>query len=126
MRNVLVVASLALAVVVWNGVSAQQEMLPRPGPGSGLTKVVGSVTIDALPDVHANQRGPWRVGVTDLPDVRVAAPWFLRDGSRYEITWTNGDQESVTIAATGSDGWIQVERTRWVNLGSARSVKALP
>ena len=50
MRNVFVIASLAgslaLGAMLWSGVSAQQEMLPRPGPGSGVSKVAGSVTID--------------------------------------------------------------------------------
>lgn len=133
MRNVIVIGSLALAVTVWSGVAAQQETQPRPGPGSGVTRVTGSVsieggvTVDQLPDVNAKQRGPWRVGVTDLPDVRLAAPTFVRAGGRYEITWTTGQTELVSVTAVATDGWVKVEhhRGRWINIGSARAVESL-
>jgi hypothetical protein len=132
MRNVLVFGSLAIAAIAWTGVAAQQETQPRPGPGSGVTRVSGNVSVsgtvsvDALPDVNAKQRGQWRVGVTDLPDIRVAAPAFVRKGGRYRITWTNGDEETVTVASQGSDGWIQVEAgARWLNLRNARVVDPL-
>ena len=130
MRNVLVIGSLAgslaLAAMLWSGVSAQQEMLPRPGPGSGISKVAGSVTIDEMPDVNAKQRGPWRVGITDLPEIQLAGLPFVRAGSRYEVTWSGGEKESFAVTAVGTNGWVKVEgsRSRWVNLSSARSVEA--
>ena len=126
MRIVLVVGSLALVAMVWPGLSAQQEMLPRPGPGSGLSKVTGSVTIDEMPDVNAKQRGPWRVGITELPEVHLAGLSFLRAGSRYEVTWPAGDKETLAVTAVTSNGWVKVDqRSRWVNLALARSVEAV-
>lgn len=132
MRNSLVFGALALAAVVWTGVAAQQETQPRPGPGSGVTPVSGNITVsgtvsvDALPDVNAKQRGQWRVAITDLPDVRVAAPSFTRKGGRYRITWTNGDEQTVTVTNPGANGWVQIEQAaRWLNLGNARSVEPL-
>ena len=133
MRNVIVIGSLALAATVWSGISAQQETQPRPGPGSGVSKVTGNVsidggvTIDHMPDVNAKQRGPWQVGITELPDVHVAGPRFVRAGGRYEVTWTTGQVEQVTVTAVASDGWVKVEhqRGRWINLRQARGVEAL-
>ncbi len=133
MRNVIVIGALALAATVWSGISAQQEMQPRPGPGIGVSKVTGSVsidggvTVDHLPDVNAKQRGAWRVGITDLPDVHLAGPPFVRAGGRYEVTWTSGQTELVSVTAVASDGWVKVEhhRSRWLNIGLARAVEAL-
>jgi hypothetical protein len=126
MRNVLVFGSLALVAVVWTGAAAQQEMRPRPGPGSGVTPISGSVGVTSLPPVDAKQSGEWRVEITDLPEVRVAGPSFLGKGRRYRITWTNGDEETVTVTSQGSDGWIQVEAgARWLNLRNARVVDPL-
>ena len=126
MRNVLVFGSLALVAMVWTGAAAQQEMRPRPGPGSGVTPISGSVGVTSLPPVDAKQSGEWRVEITDLPEVRVAGPSFVGKGRRYKITWTNGDEETVTVASQGSDGWIQVEAgARWLNLRNARVVDPL-
>lgn len=124
MRKVLVVGSLALAAMVWSGVAAQQqEMQARPGPGSGVTRVTGSVDIGEMPDVHALQRGEWRVGITGVPEVRVAGPAFIRLSGRYEITWQGGERESVSVAEVSANGWVRVANSRWVNLGYARSVE---
>lgn len=125
MRNVMVFGALAVAAAVWTGVSAQQEMLPRPGPGSGVTPIRGTVSIETLPDLEVKQRGDWRVGITDLPAIQIAPAPFLRRGGRYEITWPNGDQETVTVRATGADGWVQVGQKDgpWLNLRNARAVR---
>ena len=101
MRNVLVFGSLALVAMVWTGAAAQQEMRPRPGPGSGVTPISGSVGVTSLPPVDAKQSGEWRVEITDLPEVRVAGPSFVGKGRRYKITWTNGD--GVPHTATYKD-----------------------
>jgi hypothetical protein len=82
--------------------------------------------VTSLPPVDAKQSGEWRVEITDLPEVRVAGPSFLGKGRRYRITWTNGDEETVTVTSQGSDGWIQVEAgARWLNLRNARVVDPL-
>ena len=133
MRNVLILGFLAIAATVWSGVAAQQETLPRPGPGSGITRVAGSVSIDEMPDVNARQRGEWRVGVIGVSDVRVsgvaevriASPNFIRQGRSYEVTWPDGVKDSITIAEIGANGWFRVGRSRWVNLDQARSVAGL-
>lgn len=125
MRNVLILGFLAIAATVWSGVAAQQETQPRPGPGSGITRVAGSVSIDEMPDVNARQRGEWRVGITGMPEVRIASPTFIRQGGRYEVTWPDGVKDSITIAEIGANGWFRVERSRWVNLDQARSVAGL-
>ena len=39
MNKQLGVLAVAVATAAWVGLSAQQEMLPRPGPGSGITPV---------------------------------------------------------------------------------------
>jgi hypothetical protein len=106
--------------------SAQQEMLPKPGPGSGITTVTGSVSVTNTPGVRAAQEGDWHVAVLNTPSVRVTevpSPGFLRSGATYQITWVDGSKESVTISSVATNGWVEVERSRrWINLASARSI----
>jgi hypothetical protein len=120
------VVSLAAAGLLWVAVSAQQEMLPKPGPGSGVTNVSGSVSIANIPNVRAAQEGDWRVAVSNTPSVRVTevpSPGFLRTGATYEIVWVDGSRETVTVSSIATNGWIEVERSRrWINLSSARSI----
>jgi hypothetical protein len=125
-KSTMVLAACA-AVFLWVAVSAQQEMLPKPGPGSGITNVTGSVSIANTPNVRAAQDGDWRVAIQNTPSVRVTevpSPGFLRTGSRYEITWVDGTSEIVTISSIATNSWIEVERgRRWINLSSARSIR---
>jgi hypothetical protein len=118
--------SLSAAALLWVVVSAQQEMLPKPGPGSGVTHVRGAVDIANSPTVLASQEGDWRVAVLNTPSVRVTevpSPAFLRSGAGYEITWADGAKETVTVSGIAANGWIEVERgRRWINLSSARSI----
>jgi hypothetical protein len=119
--------SLSAAALLWVVVSAQQEMLPKPGPGSGVTHVRGSVEVANSPTVLASQQGDWRVAVLNTPSVRVTevpSPGFLRTGARYEITWADGAKETVTVSSIATNGWVEVERSRrWINLSSARSIR---
>jgi hypothetical protein len=122
------VATIGAAALLWVAVSAQQEMSPRPGPGSGMMNVsvtnTPSVTVANSPAVQ--QQGEWRVAINNTPSVRVTevpSPGFLRTGSRYEITWVDGTSETVTVSSIATNGWIEVERSRrWINLTSARSI----
>jgi len=128
MRMGVVTAAVGAAAVLWVGLSAQQEVLPRPGPGSGVTRVAGSIEVTNAPEVHAAQRGAWQVGINNVPTVRVAeigGPAFLQQGQRYELTWADGQVEAVTVTAAGRDGWIEVdsERRRWINLSSVRAIQ---
>ena len=121
------VLALGVAAVLWAAVSAQQqEMKPRPGPGSGITNVTGEVQVTNTPTVRASQQGEWRLAVESLPGVRITelpSPGFLRSGYRYEITWPDGSHETVTVDRIAGNGWIEVERgRRWVNVTSARSI----
>ena len=131
MRSSMIVVAVGAAVLLWVGVSAQQEMLPKPGPGSGVTRVTGEVEVANAPEVHASQRGAWEVAISNTPGVRVAetsGPSFLKKGLKYEITWGDGQVETVTVAGPGRDGWIEVEgprQPRWINLNSLRAVQAV-
>lgn len=124
MRVTVVTMAVAAAATIWVGLSAQQEMLPKPGPGSGITKVVGDVNIGNTPDVRVTELPPVRV--TEMPTVSIANPPFLRKGERYLLTWNDGSTEAVVVFDVGHDGWVQVEgqRLRWINLRLARSVEA--
>jgi len=129
MRDSIIVIGVGAVVLFWAGVAAQQEMLPKPGPGSGITRVTGAVEVSNAPEVHAAQRGAWEVSIGNTPRVRVAetaGPSFLKKGLQYEITWGDGQSEVVTIADAGRDGWIEVEgpRRRWISLASARAIQA--
>jgi len=131
-QKLTVVVALAGAGLLWVAVSAQQEMSPRPGPGSGIMNVTGSVSVTNTPAVTVanspavQQQGDWRVAINNTPSVRVTevpSPGFLRTGSRYEITWVDGTSETVTVSSIATNGWIEVERSRrWINLTSARSI----
>ena len=124
-------STLALAVItaafLWVVASAQQEMLPKPGPGSGVTNVTGSVSIANTPNVRAAQHGDWLVAIQNTPGVRVTevpSPGFLHTGARYEVTWLDGTSETITVSSIATNGWIEVERSRrWINLSSARSIR---
>ena len=136
MQKSTMVLAVSAAALLWVAVSAQQQdMLPKPGPGSGITNVTGSVsiantpnvTVANTPNVRAAQDGDWRVAIQNTPSVRVTevpSPGFLRTGSRYEVTWVDGTTETVTISSIATNGWIEVERSRrWINLSSARSIR---
>ena len=134
-KTFITVGALAIALVAWTHLGAQQEMLPRPGPGSGITGV--------------SQKGEWSVAISNTPSVRIAnpiqvrGPIFLTRGA-YRVTWPNGDAEMVTLIATAvetqrtgdrigerstelvTDGWVEVQsngRRRWINLMAARSIE---
>ena len=140
-KTFIIIGALALAVTTWTQLRAQQqEMLSRPGPGSGITR--------------AAQHGDWEVAISNTPTVRIATPFpvhlrgpvFLRNRT-YKITWPNGDVERVTMIAvpdqrpadrnadrlpersaeTMADTWAEVQsesgNKRWINLMAARSIE---
>jgi hypothetical protein len=115
MRIAVVAVALGIAGALWIGVSAQQDMLPKPGPGSGITKVTGAVNISNTPDVR----------VVDLPPLSLASPAFARKGGSYIITWPDGGTENIIVAEVGSDGWLRADggRRRWVNLRVAKAIE---
>lgn len=124
---------LASCAAVSLNVRAQQEVRSTPGPGSGRM----TVDVATIPVVQVAPAGEWRMTVANVPDVRVvntptvasAAPDFVRSGARYEITWSGGERETVTVSQAMPGGWIRVEggdRRRWLNVAAARSLEELP
>ncbi len=116
-------AGLALAATAWVAVSAQQEMLSRPGPGSGVTPV----RVVEEPVVRLAKGA--EVRVLDPVYVSVRPPAFLSKGRGLEITWPTGEVDRVTVVDVLDGGWIDVgssgEGTRVINLATARSVRTL-
>jgi hypothetical protein len=128
MHRPTLVTAIGAAVLLWAGVSAQQEVLPKPGPGSGITRITGAVEVSNAPSVHAVQQGGWEVAINNTPTVRIVetvGPSFLKQGRKYEITWDDGKAEVVTVAGSGRDGWIEVSGPprRWINLTSLRTIQ---
>lgn len=126
----LAAGAVIVATVLWTGIEAQQEVLPKPGFGSGVM----SVNVVNHPAVTAAQSGEWRVTVgnvatvrlAEAATVRVAGPLFAARGSRYTVTWAAGETETITVSDIAEDGWVRVENTgrqRWVNLRHARAVE---
>lgn len=137
-RTLIVAAALVLGIIAWSRAAAQQEMLSKPGPGSGITR--------------AAQHGDWAVSISSMPAIRIASgvqvrgPAFLRNRT-YKVIWPNGDEERVTIITVpdvratdrgadrlperspelSADGWAEVQTStgarRWINLMAARSVE---
>ena len=123
MRSSVITGALGIALMLWIGVSAQQEMLPKPGPGSGITRVSGEVNISNIPEVKISNIP--EVRVLELPPLSIASPPFARKGGTYTITWSDGGTENVIVAEVGPDGWVRAEaaRHRWINLRTARAVE---
>ncbi len=113
--------------------TAGQQTKERPGFGTGVVQVEGSVDVASIKTpvsvngtVNANQAGTWNVAVSNAPTVVVAAPGFLRTGGRYSVIWSTGESETITIASIGAGSWVRLTGTgeRWINLTTARSVTA--
>ena len=133
---------IVMATIGCLGVAAwAQQGQPRPGPGSGVVTVQGTVDIVNAPAVR--QEGDWKmslantpavtvantpaVTVANTPTVSLAPPEFVKTGGRYQIVWPSGETERISAAAVAAGGWIRVAGPeRWINLAQARSVAALP
>ena len=147
-KSFIIIGALAIAVTGWTQLGAQQqEMLSRPGPGSGITR--------------SAQHGDWEVAISNTPTVRVAntlpvhlrGPVFLKNRT-YKVVWPNGDEERLTMisvpdqrvadrsperpdrsperlpersAEAMADTWAEVQTAsgnrRWINLLAARSIE---
>jgi hypothetical protein len=131
-----VMAGVLIGAVAWTGASQQGQALP--GPGSGIVTVTGEVKLANRPVVEAMQQGDWRVAiantapvtVTNTPAVTFAIPFTLHKGGRYEIVWSAGERETVTVTDAGA-GWVlaefsgQMPGRRWLNLAQVRSILEL-
>jgi hypothetical protein len=123
----------AVTAVVAAFAVGQQQTQGRPGFGSGVVQVEGSVDVGTVKTpvsvngtVNANQVGTWNVAVSNSPSVVVAGPAFLRTGGRYSVIWSTGESETITIASLGSGNWVRLTgpAEQWINLTTARSVTA--
>ena len=126
--GILTAAISCFAIAAW----AQQGQ-PKPGPGSGVVTVQG--TVDIGNSLAVRQEGDWKmaiantpaVTIANTPAVSVAPPDFVKAGARYQIVWPSGETERIAAAAVGTAGWVRVAGPeRWVNLAQARSVTTLP
>jgi hypothetical protein len=125
---------IVMAVVACVGAVAwAQQGQPRPGPGSGVVTVQGTVNVANSPGVR--QEGDWRMAVVNTPSVTVAnspvvsiaPPAFFKAGLRYQIVWSSGETEQISAGPVGPDGWVRVAGAeRWINLAQVRSVTTLP
>jgi hypothetical protein len=117
-KGIMAWLAIVAAALVWIGVSAQQqEMLPRPGPGSGVVDVRGTVSLAGVSEVRL-------AGVPDVNIVHMPGPAFVKQGGRYVVTWPTGEQETVTVTAAAQGGaWVRVGTSRWLNLDAARAVE---
>ena len=129
MRTGLIAKGLAGAALVASTLAAQQTQ-PRPGPGSGVVTVEGTVDIRRMPAVAvtAAQQGEWRMAVSNTPTFVVSPVPFVRAGGRYQIIWSTGEREIVRVAQPEPGGWVKIVDSpdRWINLTTARSVAAVP
>src|SRR5262245_47564379 len=115
-----------------------QLVQPVPGPGSGIVTVAGSVNVANTPavnvantpSVNAAQAGDWKVTVANVATVVLRPPEFLRQGGHYDLVWSNGQRETITVVQIGSGGWggwVKVQtpdsRARWINIAAAASVE---
>ncbi len=136
MRTALgVVTGVIIGAAAWAGASPQVQP-SVPGPGTGIVTVSGDVRLANGTVVGAVQQGDWKVAVantapvtvTNTPTVALATPFTLFKGRRYELVWSAGERETVTIVDSGSAGWVLAESSaqsagrRWLNLSQVRSV----
>lgn len=132
MRIRLMVLTLAGGVLLCAAALAQQEVRPTPGLGSGMMTIRGTVDVETMPPVAAEQRGEWLVHVTNMPAVSAPGSEFVRNGARYRLFWAGGDTETIRVTSAGESGWVQVENPgggkgrRWINLAAARAIEEVP
>ena len=128
--KVLLIVGMCVTGALWAGVSAQQEMQARPGPGSGVM----NVNVINHPAVTAAQSGEWQVSltrpadvrITNNPNITVSNAYFLARGTAYRITWSGEERETVTVTEVGGGGWVQVQSAgarRWINVSIARVIE---
>jgi hypothetical protein len=125
---------ILMATIGCLGVAAwAQQGQPRPGPGSGVVTVQG--TVDVGNSLAVSQEGDWKMTIANTPAVTVAntpavslAPLaFVKAGVRYQVVWSSGETERIAAAELGTGGWVRVAGPeRWINLAQARSVATLP
>jgi hypothetical protein len=134
MRTKIAAGAVIAVVASYWAASTHGQVQSVPGPGSGMVMVQGEVDIRRLPAIDVGQRGDWKMSLASVADVRVVnAPTvvpvgltFLRAGSRYDITWSAGDRETIAVAELGSGGWVRATvggRQRWLNLSVARAIE---
>ena len=136
-RTHVLVVAFGVVAVLWVGLSAQQEMLSRPGPGSGVM----NVNVLNNPTVASAQAGQWVVTLGHIPDVKITndvrignTPTVIVRGPNvgvsrgtFLVVWTNGETERLALEFE-QDGWARVggsgtRPVRWINLHNVRSIE---
>jgi hypothetical protein len=101
------------------------QVQPRPGAGTGVVTVTGTVDLGEVPPLRTMQSGDWKVAVTNAPPAVRAPLGIVRVGGYYEVSWTTSEREVIRIEEIGPGGWVKgtvAQRGVWLNLDAARSV----
>jgi hypothetical protein len=101
------------------------QVQPRPGAGTGVVTVTGTVNLGDAPPLHTLQSGDWKVAVTNAPPAVRAPLGIVRVRGSYEVRWTTSERDVIRIEEIGPGGWVRGtvgERAVWLNLDAARSV----
>jgi hypothetical protein len=134
-KHIAIALVLSVIAMLWVATSANEPQRV-PGPGSGVVRVEGTVEIGNAPMVNATQNGPWKMSLTNVPDVRVVntaavslAPLdFIKTGKRYAITWPGGERDVIAVTQVTTGGWVRVQgagQQRWMNVSLARAVEEI-
>ena len=128
-----IAGAIVVAIPLMSVALFAQLVQPVPGPGSGIVTVAGNVNVANTPSVHAAQAGDWKVTLANTPPVALTPPEFLRPQGHYDVIWSSGLREMVTVVQIGKGGWggwVKVQtangRVRWINVAAATSVEELP
>ena len=101
------------------------QVQPRPGAGTGVVTVTGTVDLGEVPPLLTMQSGDWKVAVTNAPAGRPRAARNRSRGGPYEVSWTTSERDLIRIEEIGPGGWVRgtvAQRSVWLNLDAARSV----
>jgi len=102
------------------------QVQPRPGAGTGVVTVTGTVDLGEVPPLLTMQSGDWKVAVTNVPPAVRAPLGIVRVGGSYEVSWTTSERDVIRIEEIGPGGWVRgtvADRNAWLNLDAARSVR---
>ncbi len=125
-RYFALAAVVAIAIMLWaRPATPAGQVQSRPGAGTGVVTVTGTVDLGEVPPLRTMQSGDWKVAVTNAPPAVRAPLGIVRVGARYEVWWTTSDRDVIQIDEIGPGGWVRGtvgERNVWLNLDAARAV----
>ena len=132
-RYFALAAVVAIPILLIARTATPGQVQARPGAGTGVVTVTGTVDLGNAPplrtlqsgDWRVAQQGDWKVAVTTAPPAVRAPLGFVRPGSRYEVWWTSSERDVIRVEEVGPGGWVRGtvgERNVWLNLDGARSL----